>query len=179
MVEIIKDILPTFINKKIIYLLLDSCNWRIAKDEINHEQLLEDLLYGEGKDYGNSLQSYDELHKINLQSPLNLYAEIVFEIVKKRTKHKFTTPHRFYWNYYNNSSNTELHRDRNENNYVSLVYNLHDNDGGTEINGVFYKSNGGEAILFPSNCLHKGLPPVKTKGRFNLNIIANIDTECK
>ena len=117
----------------------------------------------------------DEKENIYIESPLNYYAEIVYSIIKQQTKYKFLKPIRFYWNYYNNSSFTLPHKDRSENFYVSFVYNLNTNNGGTNINGEFYKSNSGEAIVFPSNAMHNGVTQTDTKGRFNLNCVIELD----
>lgn len=175
MIEVIKNILPNEINKKIIFFLIKSRNWGIAKDTGTEVGLLNELTQTSGKDYGFSLQTFDIKDDIFIEGPLNLYAEIIYEIIKKQTSYKFLKPLRFYWNYYNNSSQTLPHRDRDENFYLSFVYNLHDNDGGTKINNDFFKSNSGEAILFPSNCLHVGIPSSNVKGRFNLNCIVELE----
>ena len=175
MIEIIKNILPSEINKKIILLLLESNKWRIAKDHNDEIKLLNDLLGPDGKNYGNFLQTYDEYSNINIDTPLNLYAEIIYLIIKKQTtKYKFLKPVRFYWNYYTSSSHTENHIDNDKEYMLSFVYNLHTNNGGTEINGVFYPSNESEAILFPSNIVHKGVTSTNTKGRFNFNCVIEL-----
>jgi hypothetical protein len=174
MIEIIKNILPTEINNKIILLLIKSANWKIAKDTPDDIKLLNDLLGEAGRDYGNSLQTFDERDEVYIESPLNNYAEIIYEIIKQHTKYKFLKPTRFYWNYYNNSSFTLPHTDRDENYYVSFVYNLNTNNGGTNINGEFYKSNVGEAVLFPSHFTHNGVTQTDTKGRFNLNCVVEL-----
>jgi hypothetical protein len=174
MIEIIKNILPEEINKKIIHFLLSTKNWKIAHDS-NNLNLINDLLGDPGKDYGFSLQTFNEPENINLDSPLNLYGEIIYSIIKKNTKYNFLKPNRFYWNYYNNSSHTLLHTDKESNNFVSFLYNLHTSNGGTEINGTFYKSNCGEAIIFPSNLLHKAITSTDTKSRFSFNCIVELE----
>lgn len=176
MIEIFKNILPNEINNKIIYLLIHSANWKIAVDHNpNQKELLDYFLGPAGKDHGNSLQTFDEKRNIYLDCHLNIYAEIIYEIIKNSSKYKFLKPVRFYWNYYNNSSHTSSHRDRDENYYVSFVYNLNNNNGGTNINGEFYKSNSGEAILFPSHFIHNGVSQTDTRGRFNLNCVIELD----
>jgi hypothetical protein len=175
MIEVFKNILPKEINNKIILCLLDSSNWKIAKDlRNNQEVLLNDLLGQSGKDSGFSVRTFDEKENIYIHSPLNLYAEIIYEIVKQHTKYKFLKPIRFNWNYYNNSSQATSHTDNDEGYYVSFVYNLNTNNGGTNINDEFYKSNVGEAILFPSNFTHNSVAQTDTKGRFNLNCVIEL-----
>ena len=63
-------------------------------------------------------------------------------------------------------------------NKFSIIYNLHDNDGGTEfkINNEikFYKSEESTALLFPSKIEHRGVSPTKDLNRFSLNILIEI-----
>jgi hypothetical protein len=174
MIQIIKNILPDEVNKNIILFLLKCDRWKIARDTGDEIKQANNLLFNKkGEDFGFSLQTYDILQNVYVDSPLNIYADIVYNIIKNHTKYKFIKPCRYYWNYYNKSSVTDEHTDMDHNWYVSFVYNLHDNDGGTEIDGTFYKSNSGEAILFPSNLRHKGIP-AKTSSRFNLNCIIEL-----
>jgi hypothetical protein len=61
MIEVLKNVLPKEINNKIILCLLDSSNWKIAKDlRNNQEVLLNDLLGESGKDSGFSVRTFDE-----------------------------------------------------------------------------------------------------------------------
>jgi hypothetical protein len=174
MIEIIKNILPTEINNKIILYLIKSSSWKIGQDYTNDLKLLEDLLGPIGKDYGMSFNSFNEKENIFLETPLNNYAEIVYEIIKKTTQYKFLKPIRFYWNYYNSSSFSAQHTDHNKDYYVSFIYNLNNNNGGTIINNEFYKSNSGEAIVFKSNLLHNSVSQTDVKSRFNLNCIVEL-----
>ena len=84
------------------------------------------------------------------------------------------TLQRVYWNYYDSSAEANFHKDEFEKGFVSVVYNLHTNDGGTEIEEEFYPSVGGQAIIFPSNVNHRGRPSKSTKHRFNLNMIVKL-----
>ena len=65
-----------------------------------------------------------------------------------------------------------------QDNKFSIIYNLHDNDGGTEFkinNEVkFYKSEESTALLFPSKIEHRGVSPTKDLNRFSLNILIEI-----
>jgi hypothetical protein len=175
MIEIFNNILPNEINRNIIAQLISSKNWDIGKDTPDLNFLVNDFLGPPGLDYGNSLLSFNEKENVFLDSPLNIYAEIIYFMVKKLTKYKFLKPVKFNFNYYNNSSHSTLHQDKEEKNFVSIVYNFNDNNGGTEIDGKFYKSNSGEAIVFPSCILHKGVNHTNTKGRFNLNIVVELE----
>jgi hypothetical protein len=176
MIETINTGLSHYTNKRIINLLYTSRAWSLGIDDKfsdNYDQLIDDF------DTGFILPSYEKEQKNFGQTALNIYAEIICDILYNKSKIiKFKTIDRFYWNWYNQTSVTEYHQDRKESNKYSIVYNIHNNDGGTEIkinNEInFYKSNIGEAVLFPSNLWHKGIAPKKNKQRFSLNIIVEI-----
>ena len=72
----------------------------------------------------------------------------------------------------------QFHMDNHEDNRFSIIYNLHDSDGGTEfkINDKvdFHKSIESQAILFPSKLYHRGVAPKTNPNRFSLNIMLEI-----
>ena len=109
---------------------------------------------------------------------LNTYAQIIFDMVERKTFMKFKKINRVYWNWYHPGSVMKFHLDVEEDNKFSIIYNLHDNDGGTEIKIndkiTFYKSKESEALLFPSKLYHKGIAPKENLNRFSLNIILEI-----
>tara|TARA_R110000787_G_scaffold252966_1_gene358360 strand:- start:2082 stop:2606 length:525 start_codon:yes stop_codon:yes gene_type:complete len=174
MVEIMKDLLPKEVNKKIIYYLIKSNNWSIARDRQDDFTLCNYLYSDNKKDYGMSLRTFDEKENLMLDTPLNIYAEIIYNIISTKTKYSFKNPSRFFWNYYNSSSHSAIHKDEQGNSCVSFVYNLHSNNGGTEIDGKFYPAKDGEALVFPSNLDHRGIASTNSTSRFNLNTIVNI-----
>jgi hypothetical protein len=112
MIEIIKNILPEDINKQIILYLVNSDRWKIAKDVSNDYKLLEDLLNSSGGDHGNSLQTFDEFDQKFIDTPLNIYAEVIYSLVKSRSSFNCLKAKRFYWNYYNTAATPEIHIDR-------------------------------------------------------------------
>lgn len=179
MIEIHKNILPEEVNRKIVLYLVNSDRWRIARDVDDDFRLLHNLLDRPGGDFGNSLQTFDEFENKFIDSPLNIFAEIIYMSVKARTKYKFLRPKRYFWNYYNIAANPETHKDRDEDFYVSFVYSLNTCDGGTEIQGKLYPSVSGEAILFPSNLVHRGTAPKNVRSRFNLNCIVELEDQRK
>jgi hypothetical protein len=85
---------------------------------------------------------------------------------------------RVYWNWYAPGALMEFHQDGNKDNYYSIIYNIHNNDGGTEFNInnkiKFFKSVESEALLFPSILYHRGMAPKESLNRFALNIIVQI-----
>jgi hypothetical protein len=83
---------------------------------------------------------------------------------------------RIMWNYYNRSSQGIMHKDQQVPGFYSMVYNLSDTDGGTEIQGEFYPGAEGSAIVFPSELDHKGFGPKIQPNRFVLNCIFSVET---
>jgi hypothetical protein len=74
------------------------------------------------------------------------------------------------------SSQGIMHKDQQVPGFYSMVYNLSDTDGGTEIQGEFYPGAEGSAIVFPSELDHKGFGPKIQPNRFVLNCIFSVET---
>jgi hypothetical protein len=153
-------------HKRILKALIENNNWGFGYD---HELNLNPENFDAGFTL-SSLQSHD--------SPLKIYAYFLFDIIQKHTPIKIKNITRINWNWYNKNSITDFHRDSREDNYYSILYNLHNNDGGTEFNVnnniEFYPSIEGEALFFPSKILHRGIAPKKTANRFSLNIMGSL-----
>ena len=177
MIEIIDNILPEQTKLKIIKQLMLSNTWSFPGDDdikVNSNEQLKNYLKLNQKNTGFMLLSYNKVHNINLNTPLNIYAEIIFDILKDKSKYNFNEALRFYWNYYDSSSQGNLHQDMTITGHYSIIYNLHTNDGGTEFKDdkkTFIKSKSGQAIIFPSEMTHRGVAPKKLNHRFNLNIV--------
>ena len=168
--KILNDILPQETNLKILDLVTKE-NWFVSKDDINLSQLeslmsyntgLQNVTYQEGSDFENQFQE------------LNEYAQLILDEVIKKLNIK-TEPHRFFWNLYFTPSHSENHRDWPvADKCQTIIYNLHTTDGGTEIDGKTFKDKMGQAKIFESNLLHKGISCKEDKVRLNLNIIFKI-----
>lgn len=165
--KLLNNIIPKEINKKIIYHLTNS-HWFIAWD---YKMNRLEKIFSE-KNNGFSITTMSE-GKIQVDSVLNVYGELIFEKIVEELKIKANLD-RIFWNMYLKGSEGELHEDRPYNNCISVVYNLHTTDGGTEINGKFYNDKEGQAKIFKSNILHRGFGPKQDNVRFNLNLIFNI-----
>ena len=87
---------------------------------------------------------------------LNKYADIVYFTLKKRFK--LGDLEKVNWNYYDSSAETAEHQDES-NDFVSAVYSLHTNDGGTEVKGKFYPSIEGQAVMFDSDVFPEACHP--------------------
>jgi hypothetical protein len=66
------------------------------------------------------------------------------------------------------------HTDNDNDNRISILYNLHTTDGGFYLEDKFFPDIMGTAKVFKSNIKHKGIGPIKDKARFNLNIVVMI-----
>lgn len=176
MIKIIDTGVPLRTNQKIIDLLFKTRMWGIATDKQPTEQHVYDI---SKPDTGFTLASYERENKNFGQSNLNIYAEIICDILFDKLKDiKFKEIERFYWNWYNSNSMTEFHQDRVEQNKMSIIYNVHSNDGGTEIKvgdkTEFVPSVSSQAILFPSCLWHRGIASKLNPQRFSLNILMEI-----
>ena len=175
MVTKINNIIPFQTNRDIIQMLINEARWKIASDvgrfegekpNSNANKMLDENINNAGFSYLTFDRKFN--HRIN--TTLNLYGDIIFYTIKNKLK-TIQTLYRIYWNYYDTSAKTTLHKDEFEDGYYSIIYNLHTNDGGTEIDNKFYPSIEGQALIFPSNILHKGIASTESKHRFNLNMI--------
>tara|TARA_R100000995_G_C3445238_1_gene105329 strand:+ start:301 stop:816 length:516 start_codon:yes stop_codon:yes gene_type:complete len=171
MITKINTDIPNNTNKKIIETLYNTHNWRFGFDQTLTKNL-------DKKDSGFMLFTYNIDNDYHNNDILNTYAQIIFDMVEKKTFIKFKKINRVYWNWYHPGSIMKFHYDVKEDNQFSIIYNLHDNDGGTEmkINDkiTFYKSKESEALLFPSKLYHRGVAPKENLNRFSLNIVLEI-----
>ena len=116
---------------------------------------------------------------------MNNFGNWVYHFCRENSKkYKIKRLQRLYWNLYSQTSTCEWHTDiqlseksKYSNTHASIIYNFHDNDGGTEIKGHGLQlAKEREAIIFPSNVLHKGVGPTQNKWRLSLNIIVQLET---
>lgn len=77
------------------------------------------------------------------------------------------------WNYYYKDQEGIGHIDSSAKNSISLVYTPTSSDGGTEIDGVFYKDEERQLKIFKSDWKHRGVCVKNNKGRFSLNVVLN------
>jgi len=158
-------------NKRIINELYSISNWQFGSDIILNKNICK-------KDSGFSVTTLNSINNININNILNTYAFCILDMIQENTFIKFKNVVRIFWNWYHQGSLMEYHRDSSEDNIYSIVYNLHNNDGGTEFKIdekiKFYNSISSQALLFPSKIYHRGMPPKKDLNRFSLNIMVQI-----
>ena len=163
--------IPKRTNKRIIDELYSLQTWFFGLD-IN----IKNIVNKQDQGFSSITMSNEQTFVAN--DILNSFGYLVFDIVEKNSFMKFKKINRIYWNWYHPNSVMQYHCDDVRDNYFSILYNLHDNDGGTEFHindkTTFYKSNESEALLFPSKLLHKGVSPKINLNRFSLNIILEI-----
>ncbi len=174
MIYTIRDLLPSAFNDYLCLRLQKTAEWRMSLDHYYHEgadqQQHSDTgfvyyTYANDRDW-NMINSQD----IN-RGYFNNLAETILHTALANTGLENAQIHRIMWNYYNRSSQGVMHQDHRDPEMYSMVYNLSDSDGGTEIKGVFHKGSSGTAIVFPSELEHRGFGPTKDPRRFVLNCI--------
>jgi hypothetical protein len=163
-VKILNNIIPKIINDNIINELI-SHPWRIAQDNIEN---VRKKLFSEINGGFSLITLKDGIIQTN--TVLNVYGQIIFNIIIDKLKIKARLD-RLFWNMYLKQSETEIHADILDPEYFSLVYNLHTTDGGIEIDNKFYPDLESQAKIFKSNILHRGIGPKQDNVRFNLNIV--------
>jgi hypothetical protein len=172
MTEIIDNILPISLNKKIIKTLLSESIWEFEE--------------GWGQEYSNVIDTnipfagmnfatFNRSKNINKPGALNVYADTIAELVMDKLNIKKFTVERFNWNYYVPGCVANVHRDTIENGFLSILYSLETCDGGIEIDGLFFKDISSQAKVFKSNINHRGIGPIKDKFRFSVNIVVEIN----
>ena len=171
MTETFDNLFDPFFNKHIVDGLKYLSGWRLASISENDVSLI-----GPYSDTGFLLQTYTKNSPDGYNPKLNAYAELVLAKVLDQSKYIFhdMSPYRYFWNYYNTASTGILHRDilpDIEGNFMSILYNLNDNDGGTEVDNIVYTSQQSRAIMFNSRTLHRGIGPTQSKQRFSLNVV--------
>jgi hypothetical protein len=168
--ELIDDILPKTTNVDIIRDLVRCNYWGLAIDTETYSEDHILLNMQNNKCFGFYFISYEN-NKPTLNTPLNIYAKIILDSVLEKAKLNVRSVKRFYWNLYFPGHESALHTDENTDDFLTIIYNLHTTDGGTLVDNVFYKDKIGQAKLFNSNLVHKGIGPKKDNYRFNLNIV--------
>jgi hypothetical protein len=165
-VTVLDNLLPNETNLDILNALADHPCWEIAKDQANECKLNRITQ----QPTGFLLKS---VHEGMIEQPGNLilYSKIIFDIVNSKIKFKKFKLNRVYWNLYTPVAFPNEHQDNEKDNFTSIIYNPHTTDGGTIIDGKFYQDVMGQAKIFKSNVLHKGVAPKKDLARFNLNIV--------
>tara|TARA_Y100001972_G_C7617373_1_gene309584 strand:- start:647 stop:1159 length:513 start_codon:yes stop_codon:yes gene_type:complete len=166
MIKIIDTSIPNQTNKKIIETLFTKRNWCFGADETINKDINK-------KDSGFLLNTYNVNFQETNNDNLNIYAELITHIVEAHTSMKFKLE-RVYWNWYHSESVMNFHQDNIKHNKFSIIYNLHNNDGGTEFKIddeiKFFKSNESQVLFFPSKLIHRGVASKTSPNRFALNI---------
>jgi len=169
MIKKVKNIFSSGTNQKILN-YLGQIPYFIATDELPQGRIKEAF---REKNRGFSNTTYNEKEGVKLDTPLNLYAEIVFDRVVNELNIKEASIFRIFWNMYFKNSETAWHKDdeTEDQNMFSILYCIHNNGGGIYIEDKFYQDVAGEAKVFSSGLTHKGGPPVNENARFSLNIM--------
>ena len=178
-IEIIKLPIPHLQNDIVMNYLQKNGQWNFVFDRERNisPKMLEVVSPSEKSDAGLATISYSKgLEGTTKDNYLNFFGDLIFFHCKEKSqKYHFDQVSRYYWNLYSRSSKCLFHTDEHHvNRFISIVYNLHSNDGGTQFKTGTVLANESEAVIFPSHLLHKGLAPKKNKWRLSLNIVATL-----
>ena len=163
---------------QIIDILIREPKWSFGLDkpEDISSDFYDGLLNGKKQDMGFTYCTYNETTNLRDNNNLNVYADLIFQTIAEKIDYLLNKKIlRVYWNYYTPNSSTSFHIDAHYENYFSIIYNLHNNDGGTELildnQSHIVRSKENEAIIFKSDTKHRGLAPKESSCRFSLNIV--------
>tara|TARA_R100000664_G_C2750844_1_gene138165 strand:- start:461 stop:1054 length:594 start_codon:yes stop_codon:yes gene_type:complete len=189
-IEKIKLPIPKQINLDMINYLGNNALWNFVFDWDRNDvpNFLNIIDSSETTDNGFATITYSidkSIAGTREDSVMNNFGNWVYHFCRENSKkYKIKRLQRLYWNLYSQTSKCEWHTDiqlseqnKYSNTHASIIYNFHDNDGGTEIEGQgLLPAKEREAIIFPSNVLHKGVGPTQNKWRLSLNIIVQLET---
>ena len=183
-IEIFDLPVPKEINTEIINYLGSQGRWSFVVDgnRTFSPQFREIITPGQRTDQGMALISYSRNNSVAgtvIDPYLNQFGDWIYFFCKERSKLKMQHIERMYWNLYSPGASCLWHVDKDSGgvigHYGSIVYNLHSNDGGTELEeNEKILSKEGQALIFPSHLRHRGFAPTKTKWRLSLNIVTKI-----
>jgi hypothetical protein len=171
---LLDDVFPPSENIEILK-HLSIRDFKIQHEDLNEESKFKCAFVNNIRHVGFALITKDE-SVTNLNTyrfdPLFLWARSITSIIAWKLKiEPFKNIHRIHWNYYYGNQQGNNHIDDPKNNFISILYNPHTTDGGTEILNKFYPDKIGQAKIFKSNWIHRGICVKKDKARTSLNII--------
>tara|TARA_B100000424_G_scaffold250241_1_gene224773 strand:- start:61 stop:597 length:537 start_codon:yes stop_codon:yes gene_type:complete len=177
MIEIINTSIPHRTNKRVIEHLTLNTKWMFACDKNEQNLIVDNITKADGNDSGFIFKTFAKEHGYTADGFLNMFALFVKDICTEQSKRKIGEIIRIYWNMYVPSSKMKYHYDMpEESNCLSIIYNLHNNDGGTNFkNNKIVKSKEGQAVVFDSHNLHKGISSKNIPVRYALNIVCKTD----
>lgn len=172
-IEVLDIPFPKESNKHILTYLTGHTSWSFATD-LGQDHLIKDNITKQnGNDYGFYRRTFGDVPQNQHDAFLNTMAQTIKFMIDEKSNFNIGPIKRIYWNMYVNSSTMVYHRDKEiGDNCISIVYNLHSNDGGT--NFYDYKtitSKESQALVYKSEVLHKGIAPKNIPFRFSLNMV--------
>ena len=172
-IEVLDIPFPKESNKHILNYLTGHTSWNFATDLGQDHLIRDNITKQNGNDYGFYRRTFGDVPQNQHDAFLNTMAQTIKHMIDEKSNFNIGLIQRIYWNMYVNSSNMVYHRDKEiGDNCIRIVYNLHDNDGGTNFKDYkIITSKESQAIVFKSDILHKGVAPKNIPFRFCLNMV--------
>ena len=169
---LVDNIIPFEENKNILDICSYQKGWYFGSEGPLNNKPLFDIIYSNNFPHlGMTFASAEKGHQDVNNHPLNIYARLIANILCSKLNFKYNSIQRVYWNYYFKGQGGIGHVDSDTKNNVSVVYNMKNTDGGTEILNKFYPDIEGQAKIFKSEWFHKGVSTKLDKSRLSLNIV--------
>lgn len=177
---VFKNILPKKICDQILLFLVTKAKWEIAKDSLHHfkSSNFQDFLT-QGHQFVsfekklNTLPSTWENIEVLDAQHINYYMIFAWHtIMEKLGEHIYKNEiARIFWNYYDSTAQPISHRDVQNVNCLSMVFDLQSGKGATKIGEYTFVDEVGQVKVFNSTLWHQGIIYDK-KVRFNCNIVS-------
>ena len=165
-----------------LHWLVTRSIWQIAKDSLPDPQRLP-LNYDSFLNQGHQFVSFEKKNNLtpghwqninNIEAQhLNYYMIFAWQTVMEKLGED-TCKHdigRIFWNYYDSKAQPYPHRDVQNLECLSMVFDLESGKGSTKIGEYTFVDEVGQVKVFNSSQLHHGIV-YDNKVRFNCNIVS-------
>jgi hypothetical protein len=170
---LVDDVLPPQENLEILK-LLSSRPWGIQHETSNKSDKVLAAFDNNTAHTGFAhvtMDSIDHNYPGHPEDPLFIYARLITNLILFKLNVPQPNLYRVHWNYYTQGQQGIGHTDHDSNRFISILYNPHTTDGGTEILDKFYPDKMSQAKVFKSSWIHRGITVKKDKARASLNIV--------
>jgi hypothetical protein len=171
--KIVKDILPSNCIKQ-IKLLLTELDFILAREDTYQHMFFDPNYVFAG--FSRVTTDTDHMSPSNklLYTRLNDYGFMITELICKKANIDLKKIKRFMWNLYRKGDEGTKHTDEEDDSYFTILFSLNTSDGYLEVDNEKIYDVENEAKIFKSNLLHRGVGPINTNYRLNLNIVIQV-----
>ena len=172
---LVNNILHSNDNLSLVDYLFTNTSFKIASDDVTKKNEFETAMSNETQHSGFLFAPKNRDNNAHIFScPLTTYGFVITNQIAKSLGFTYKEIIRITYNYYCRDQFAQEHKDSENDNDISIIYNPFTTDGGTVILGEKYQDIASQAKVFRSNWLHNSWSTVKDKARVSLNIVIKI-----